>query len=130
MNSLLIKLTKEKNKQFLNILLVDDNPFNIDALETYFDDYLSFFRIKSVFSGESAIELCEDQDNLFDIIFMDVNMPGLDGFQTSKRIRKIYSRSNLNKTLYICYISANDTSSIPKINQLNEFYISKPIDTY
>ncbi len=96
MNNLLIKLTKEKNKQFLNILLVDDNPFNIDALETYFEDYVNFFRIKSVFSGENAIELCENQDDLFDIIFMDVNMPGLDGFQTSKHIRKIYSRSDLN----------------------------------
>lgn len=72
-----------------NILLVDDNAANLLLLHTLLEqfnyEYTWSLKIESVNSGDQAIELCKI--NKYDIIFMDINMPGISGSSTSKIIR-------------------------------------------
>ncbi len=38
-------------------------------------------------SGEDALEKIKDKDNHFDLIFLDIIMPGIDGYETCKQMR-------------------------------------------
>ena len=69
--------------QKVNILLVDDEPANLLALEALLAD-LGQNLIKAQ-SGEAALRLVLKQD--FAAVLLDVQMQGLDGFETAKLIR-------------------------------------------
>jgi CheY-like chemotaxis protein len=59
-----------------NLLLVDDRPENLLALEAILDDLE--FNIVTADSGKEALRCLLKQD--FALILLDVEMPGLDGF--------------------------------------------------
>jgi signal transduction histidine kinase len=72
-----------------NILLVDDNCSNLSLLHMLLDQFNYEFtwtlRIESINNGIDAINLCKI--NKYDLIFMDINMDGIDGCTTSKIIK-------------------------------------------
>src|SRR5437588_7195336 len=68
----------------VNVLLVDDQPSNLVALEAILGDLpLNLVKCRS---GEEALRRLLHQD--FALILMDVRMPGLDGFETAELIRQ------------------------------------------
>ena len=70
----------------INVLIVDDTPFNIEALISMFED-IDKFEIYFTFNGELAIEMVENfhlNNNDFKLIFMDINMPVIDGLKATK----------------------------------------------
>ncbi len=68
----------------VNILLVDDSRNNLLALEAILDSL--GHNLVSATSGEEALRYTLAQD--FAVILLDVKMPGMDGFETAKRIRE------------------------------------------
>jgi DNA-binding response OmpR family regulator len=70
------------------ILIVDDEP-NIRALVREYAEFIGHAVTEAV-DGMEAVSLCREND--FDIIFMDVAMPKMDGFSACKEIRK-YKRT-------------------------------------
>lgn len=69
--------------QKLNILLVDDRVENLVALEAVLMS--PHYNLVRANSGEEALKLILKED--FSLILLDVQMPGLDGFETAKLIR-------------------------------------------
>lgn len=67
----------------VSILCVDDNPANLKLVETFLQEMGT--RVRTACSGEEALDLLDDQR--FDLIFMDVQMPGMDGRQTTEELR-------------------------------------------
>lgn len=73
-----------------NILIVDDNESNLSLfkllLENFNYEYNLELNTECVSNGSDAIEVCKI--NNYDIIFMDINMPGIDGSTAAKIIKK------------------------------------------
>jgi PAS domain S-box-containing protein len=66
-----------------SVLLVDDDPGNLLALEVLLDGLgLNLVRART---GEEALARLDDQP--FALVLLDVVMPGMDGFETARRIR-------------------------------------------
>lgn len=85
-----------------NILLVDDSSDKLLALESVLAD-LDQNLVKAT-SGKEALRLLLQQD--FAVILLDVNMPGMDGFETAALIRQ---RKNSQYTPII-FVTAISTS--------------------
>ena len=68
-----------------NILIVDDNKDFADI----FCDMLKAnnYKAECCYGGGQAIEMAKN--NVFDIMFLDIRMPEMDGIQTLKEIKKM-----------------------------------------
>ena len=79
------------------VLIVDDEPINLLVLEELLK--LNNYQKESCASGYRALELVRDRVRnfipLYDIIFMDYSMPGLDGLQTTVKIRKMCKKHKI-----------------------------------
>lgn len=69
-----------------NILIVDDDPLNVDVLEEILkeNDYAS---VKTTTDPFEAVELFEKND--YDLILLDILMPGMDGFEVIEKFKEI-----------------------------------------
>lgn len=68
----------------IKVLIADDEKEFIETLAQRLE--LRDFSVTAVYSGESAIEMAEKID--FDVIVLDVLMPGMDGIEALKNIKK------------------------------------------
>ena len=69
--------------QEINILLVDDNPTNLKVLFEAIQGY--GWKALMATDGESAIEQAEYAQP--DLILLDIMMPGIDGFETCRKLK-------------------------------------------
>ncbi len=86
------------------ILIVDDDPAILRLLGVYLMS--AGFRVIPVQSGEEALDALSGL--LPDLILLDVKMPGMDGFETFKRVR---GDSRLSDVPVIFLTSASDPVS-------------------
>lgn len=66
------------------VLIVDDNPANRMAFESILD---KTYAVVLAENGHQALELAGRES--FAVILLDVRMPGIDGFETAARLRKV-----------------------------------------
>jgi putative two-component system response regulator len=104
------------------ILIVDDQPQNIELLEAYLvpQDY----DIVKALNGEEALEKLSR--NPIDLILLDVMMPGMNGFEVARRIRQ----DDKNRLLPIILITAlrETEDRVKGIEAGCDDFISKPVD--
>lgn len=82
----------------MKILAVDDSPDNLTLISMYLRD--SGAEILLAESGMQAIDEIRNNPNL-DVVLMDVQMPGMDGHQTTEEIRKLgFSRTIIALTAH------------------------------
>lgn len=106
-------------------LLVEDNPINLMVARKVLNGF--GMDIICATNGEEA--LSKLREDIFDIVFMDIQMPGLDGYQTTELIRAGESESG--RHVPVMAMTANATTG--EAEKCLEFgmdaYISKPFDT-
>ncbi len=102
------------------ILIVDDNPENINVLGQILR--ADNCQVEFAVNGFSALEWISSKK--FDLIILDVNMPGMNGFEVGTRIKN----SSLNSETPLIYLTANtDTASLVKGFESGGIdYITKP----
>ena len=88
----------------VNILLVDDRPDKMLALETVIGDLGNIVKAQS---GKEALRCAMNYE--FAVILLDVNMPGMDGFETAALIRKRASSERTPIIFITSFYSDNDT---------------------
>ncbi|PYM11707.1 MAG: hybrid sensor histidine kinase/response regulator, partial [Verrucomicrobia bacterium] len=74
-----------KNNPKVNILLVDDQPENLLAVEATLDN--PEYNLVKAGSGRAALK-CLLQEGDFAVIVLDVKMAGMDGFETASILRQ------------------------------------------
>lgn len=69
----------------LNILLVDDGELNLMIGEQLLS--VQGAKVTTATNGNEALDILR-QDVAFDLVLMDISMPGIDGYQTTRHIRE------------------------------------------
>jgi CheY-like chemotaxis protein len=105
------------------VLVVDDVETNLYVAKGLLAPYK--LNVETAISGFSTIELINDGNN-YDIIFMDHMMPGMDGMETTRKIRELGYKGVI-VALTANALVGNDTMF--KQHGFDDF-ISKPIDLY
>lgn len=65
------------------LLLVEDNEMNRDAISRLLER--RGFTLVTAVDGEEGVRLCREQ--LPDLVLMDLGLPGIDGFEATRRIK-------------------------------------------
>jgi signal transduction histidine kinase/CheY-like chemotaxis protein len=102
------------------ILIVEDNEINQAVMLAVFESLHTSITIAG--TGEEALEIVNDRH--FDLIFMDIHLPGIDGRQTSEKIKHNYPQ------LPIIALSA-DAFNQHKFNENDKIwdeYLCKPLE--
>ena len=87
-------ISEQPNYQPLNInvLIAEDNKMNVLILKRLFKNWQVNFIIAE--NGEQVLKLYEDFD--FDLILMDIQMPILNGYKTTTKIRNLKNKAKAN----------------------------------
>jgi phosphoserine phosphatase RsbU/P len=104
------------------ILIVDDNPKNLQVLGNYLRN--EGFRVEFALDGNAALDWIERSD--FDLILLDIMMPGMDGFEVCRIIKS----NPLKQKVPVIFLTAKvDTESIIKGFDLGAVdYVIKPFN--
>lgn len=106
----------------VNVLLVDDRPENLLALEAILNS--PSYNLVQANSGTEALRCLLNQD--FAVILLDVQMPGMDGFETATLIRS-RDRSRSTPIIFITAFSSNDTHVFKGYSLGAVDYLFKPL---
>jgi DNA-binding NtrC family response regulator len=74
------------NKTNITVLLIDDEETLVKYLSTRL--LREGFTVNASYSGEEALEVACNKD--FDVAVVDLKMPGMDGVETQKRLKRIH----------------------------------------
>ena len=69
----------------LRVLLTEDNALCADIVSELLT--ICHASVRLAMSGEEAVRLIEEGSEQFDAVLMDVQMPGMDGYETTRAIR-------------------------------------------
>ena len=105
----------------IRVLLVDDEPDFVESLSQRLQ--IRDFDVKTSLSGDEALDLILRQD--FDIIVLDVLMPGKDGIETLREIK------TLKPLINVIMLTGNTTveTAIEGMKLGAYDYLIKPVET-
>lgn len=89
------------NQNGLKILIVDDEEINLEVMKAHLTD--PGLELVTVTRGKEALNILDNQPD-FDLVLLDVMMPGMSGFEVCRQIRK----KHLPSELPVIIITAKD----------------------
>ena len=118
------EIVKKLRCDGVRALVVDDESMNLVVAKSIFGRY--GMKVFTATSGQESIEICREK--VFDIIFMDHMMSGMDGVEAMKRIRT--DVAGLNGSIPIVALTANAMSSAKQMFLAEGFdgFVSKPVE--
>lgn len=109
------------DKKTINILIVDDNEINRIIAKELIEK--NGWNCDVAENGKKAIHKLKN--NKFDLIFMDISMPGMDGIETSKVIKKEERWNNIPIVIITAYNLAQKKKNVLETGV--DDVLSKPI---
>ena len=104
----------------INILVVDDEKDFVEIISLRLED--AGERVKAAYNGQECLEALADND--IDVVILDIKMPGMDGIET---LREIKRRHPLVEVILLTGHGAVDTAV--EGMKLGAFdYLNKPAD--
>lgn len=116
----------------MRILIVEDDYFTAEVMK---EILCEFGEVELAINGKEGIDKFDysiKNDEKYDLIFLDIMMPEIDGLQTLKEIRQIEATNNISGLdgIKIIMVTALDDFENIKIAFKNqaEGYVVKPIE--
>jgi CheY-like chemotaxis protein len=92
--------------QRIKVLVVEDNPVNIKVVTLHLNKLGYEWEVAT--EGKQALELLKAGS--FDLVLMDVEMPGMDGLEATKHIRA--GLENVDSTIPVVALTAHTTDEV------------------
>ena len=108
---------------FRKILIAEDNLINQDVMKAYVEKL--GINATIVGSGKEALVACEIED--YDLILMDIEMPGMDGIEATQQIRQLENQGETRIPILAMTAHAMRGDREKYLDAGMDGYISKPI---
>ncbi|MDR0314208.1 MAG: transporter substrate-binding domain-containing protein [Treponema sp.] len=111
---------------YARVLVVDDFPMNLDVAVGMLKKYK--MQVDCVLSGQEAVDRIAAGEPVYDVIFMDHMMPGMDGVEATLLIRKL--GTEYAKNIPVIALTANVVAGNEEMFLKNGFnaYLPKPFN--
>jgi DNA-binding NarL/FixJ family response regulator len=76
--------------KFANVIIADDHPVFFEGLSMLVKRHQSVGRIVHAENGAQVLEILKENQGEFQIIFMDISMPVMDGLTATLEVKKLY----------------------------------------
>ena len=105
----------------MKILVIEDEKLLADSLKMLLEG--KGFQVETVYDGISGAEYAEM--GVYDLLILDVMMPGLDGFQVARRVRS----KRCSTPILMLTAKSDIESRIEGLNAGADYYLTKPFDS-
>ena len=105
----------------LTTIVVDDEPLACDELAYLLGDFPEMDVIARASNGLEAVDLIQKLEP--DLVFLDINMPGLDGLGVVRKLRE-----NDIELPHFIYVTAYDQYAVEAFRLEAMDYLLKPVD--
>ncbi|PKM91003.1 MAG: diguanylate cyclase [Firmicutes bacterium HGW-Firmicutes-12] len=105
--------------------MIDDNQGNLISLKALINESFPHVEIFTAQSGEAGIEIAKVNEP--DVILLDILMPGMDGYETCRRL-KANPRHNGIPVIFVTALKSDKENRLKALESGAEAFINKPID--
>lgn len=105
----------------MKILVVDDHPLIMEDIVDELKGIEPAAQVQGTSNPLEVMALCDEHH--FDVIFMDIDMPGENGLDLAKKILKTYPRTN------IIYVTGYEKYALDSYNTWASAFLVKPVST-
>jgi len=110
------------------IIVVDDNPFNLLVAKNLIKDL--GYKVKTATTGVEAIETVKmsvKEDEIVKVIFMDCQMPIMDGFETTRSLKKMMANNEIPTIPILAWTANNGEEEVRRCYECGmSGYLMKP----
>ena len=120
---------KGRMNKTISVLIVDDNPLNVSVVGLMIRK--QNYQVKTAFYGQTAIDIMlqnDHQQNQIQLILMDLQMPIMDGCQTTEMLIDLMKKKKIPETPIVA-LTANDSEDERKTCKVYGMcdYLTKPL---
>ena len=117
-----LKMTEENKNSISTVLVVDDNPQNLELLLAYLED----LDCKTVSATQGAEAVDKANQILPDLILLDVMMPKMSGFEVCKRLKNDPCTTDIPIIMVTALSELGDIERA--IDSGTDDFLSKPVN--
>ncbi|GGE46131.1 hybrid sensor histidine kinase/response regulator [Halopseudomonas oceani] len=120
--------SKEQRRGRGHLLVAEDNQVNQLVVKTLLEK--AGYSVEITENGQEALSSYRDDPDHYDLILMDCEMPEMDGFEATRRIRAHEQREHLPRTPIVALTAhVLDTHRLEGMAAGMDDYLSKPVDS-
>lgn len=108
----------------VRVLVVDDSPTNLEVVTAILERQGA--SVVLAHDGQQALELLRDKHDTLDVVLMDVQMPGMDGLEATRRARQELSLANLPIIALTAGALVDERDKAMQAGMTD--FLSKPVD--
>lgn len=107
----------------MKLAIVEDKKEHVDILQSHIERYCNEYGVQfQIFIFPDGLDFLDAYKNGFDIVFMDINMPHIDGLETAKRLRE------MDKSTCLIFITEHASYAVNGYEVSAFDFILKPVE--